>query len=77
MEQNSKIYSMEIKTLLISEEQYGRLFFTQFNNQEHASFAWGILDKPISYPCVVIKSCGKYTYVYPSDFENIGKLSDN
>lgn len=73
MEQNSKIYSMDLKTLLKSEEQYKDLFFKQFNIQDHASLAWGIVDKPESYPCVVIKSCGRYTYVYPNDFQ----ITDN
>jgi len=59
---------MKIKTLIQSEEQYYKLFFTQFNVQEHAQLAWTIIDKPESYPCVVIKSCGKYIYVYPEDF---------
>jgi hypothetical protein len=59
---------MKIKTLIESEEQYYKLFFTQFNVQEHAQLAWTIIDKPESYPCVVIKSCGKYIYVYPEDF---------
>lgn len=59
---------MELKTLIESEKQYYKLFFKQFDNQDHANLAWTIIDKPESYPCVVIKSCGKYIYVYPQDF---------
>lgn len=61
---------METKTLLISEEQYLKIFSAQFNKKDDAILAWKIIDKPEVYPCVVIKSCGKYTYVYLSDFNN-------
>jgi hypothetical protein len=68
-----EIYSMDLKTLIESEEQYKNMFFNQFNIKNDASLAWDIIDKPETYPCIVIKSCGRYTYVYLSDF----KKADN
>ena len=56
------------KTFVESEEQFQELFTTQFNVKENAIFAWNIVDKPTHYPCVIIKSCGKYFFVYLEDF---------
>lgn len=68
---------MEIKTLFHSEKEFYKSFVKQFNDTENAEFAWKIVDKPKDYPCVVVKSCGKYIHVYPNDFGNIIKKADN
>jgi len=62
------IIKMNLKTLVESEEKYYNLFFKQFNFKEDAEYSWSIIEKPTSYPCIVIKSCGRYIYVYPNDF---------
>ena len=58
---------MEDKTFVISEEQYCEIFAEQFKTIENAKSAWDMIDKPTSYPCVVVKSCAKYIYVYDTD----------
>lgn len=59
---------MQDKNFFESEEQYKEVFFTQFTNKENAVFAWETIDKPTHYPCVVVKSCGRYFCVYLEDF---------
>jgi hypothetical protein len=60
---------MEIKTLFHSNKEFYKAFFSQFNDAENAKFAWEIVSKPESFPCIVVKSCGNYFFVYPKDFE--------
>ena len=58
---------MEDKTFVTTEEQYCEIFAEQFKTIENAKSAWDMIDKPKSYPCVVVKSCAKYIYVYDTD----------
>ncbi len=58
---------MEEKTFVMNAKEFNQLFSAQFNDSNQASMAWEILSKPVEYPCVVVKSCGKYIYVYLSD----------
>lgn len=58
---------MQEKTYIESDEKFYNIFAMQFETAENAVDAWGIISKPTEYPCVVIKTCGKYIYVYKSD----------
>lgn len=58
---------MEEKTFVMNQKEFYGLFAGQFNIQKQAEMAWEMLSKPKEYPCVVVKSCGKYIYVYLSD----------
>lgn len=60
---------MENKVFAKTEEEYKKLFYTQFSDEKKAQEIWDMTLKPIAYPCVVIKGCGKYTYVYLNDFQ--------
>jgi len=60
---------MENKIFAKTEEEYEKLFYTQFSDEKKAKQNWENTNKPLSYPCVVIKGCGKYTYVYLNDFK--------
>ena len=58
---------MKDNTLVTSEEQYFKLFSDQFKTYENAKSAWEMIDKPYEYPCIVVKACAKYIYVYHND----------
>lgn len=58
---------MKDKTYITSEEQFFEEFSKQFKTIENAKVIWDMTDKPKSYPCVVVKTCAKYIYVYDSD----------
>lgn len=64
-------FNMQEKTYIESEEKFYSIFAMQFETAENAIDAWGIISKPTEYPCVVIKTCGKYIYVYKSDVNPI------
>jgi len=60
---------MENKVFVQTEEEYKQLFYTQFSDDKKAEESWINISRPVSYPCVVIKGCGRYTYVYLNDFK--------
>lgn len=59
---------MEEKTFVASEEDFYKKFSLSFNDIAMTNMAWEIIQKPIYYPCIVIKTCGKYIYIYQNDF---------
>lgn len=61
------LINMEDKTFVESEKDFYNIFLTQFEHTDQAELAWNIIAKPKSYPCVVVKACGKYIYVYYND----------
>lgn len=64
---------MQDKTFVISEEEYYKIFSIQFKTPENAKSAWEMIDKPLEYPCVVVKACAKYIYVYNSDLNPLSE----
>lgn len=59
---------MKTKTFCNSEKDFYKSFIKQFDGHEKALSAWDMIDKPSHYPCVVVRSCGKYFFVYEEDF---------
>jgi len=59
---------MKSKTFCSSEKDFFQAFIKQFDDKEKSELAWDIVDKPDYYPCIVVKSCGKYFFVYKEDF---------
>ena len=60
---------MNEKTLANSLDEFYKLFILQFDDIKLAELSWNIIDKPVEFPVVIIRSCGKYMYVYQNDFK--------
>ena len=66
---------MEEKTYLDSEETFYKLFVKQFSVPQQAEASWKSIGKPIEYPCVVVRACAKYIYVYHNDIHPFNRLT--
>jgi len=71
----------KIKILLTSEEMWKQLFLSKFYNEdegydelEYGLKCWAKLEKPKSYPCIVVNEYVDYIYIYTDDFS---KYSSN
>lgn len=62
-------YLSEQKNFVLSEQEFKDKLIATFGNKESGEAVWNRLAKPEIYPCVVVKNCGGYIYVYLSDFE--------
>jgi len=59
---------MKEKSFFNSEKEFYNSFIKQFIYPEMADSSCDIIDKPTHYPCIVIRSCGKYFFIYLEDF---------
>lgn len=60
---------MNEKTLINSLDDFYKAFCLQFSDVKLAELSWSIIEKPSEFPVVVVRSCGKYMYVYQGDFK--------
>ena len=63
------VIKMNEKTFLTNQSEFYNLFTAQFETAQQRENAWQIVNKPKEYPCVAVKSCGKYIFVYLTDMD--------